>query len=136
MDVHFSFKGNAFKRWYRSQKMGFCLKEALSGTQPLSQGKLLSSCTLISHSKSCSSNKNEFFRAVFRASQMTQWLLRICLPMQETQDTNFRSLGWEEPLEEGMATHSSTLAGESHGQRSLVGYTVHRVAKSWTRLSN
>ena len=24
--------------------------------------------------------------------------------------------------------------GESHGQRSLVGYTVHRVAKSWTRL--
>ena len=24
--------------------------------------------------------------------------------------------------EEGMTTHSSTLAGESHGQRSLVGY--------------
>ena len=26
------------------------------------------------------------------------------------------------PLEKGMATHSSILAGESHGQRSLVGY--------------
>ena len=26
------------------------------------------------------------------------------------------------------------LPGESHGQRSLEGYTVHRVTKSWTRL--
>ena len=32
------------------------------------------------------------------------------------------SLGGEDPLEEGMAAHSSILAGESHGQRSLVGY--------------
>ena len=30
-------------------------------------------------------------------------------------------LGGEDPLEEGMATHSSILAGESHGQRTLVG---------------
>ena len=35
-----------------------------------------------------------------------------------------------------MAPHSSTLAGKSHGQRSLIGYTVHGVAKSWTRLSD
>ena len=33
------------------------------------------------------------------------------------------SLGWEDPLEEGMATHSST--GESHGQRSLAGYSLY-----------
>ena len=26
------------------------------------------------------------------------------------QETRVRSLGWEEPLEEGMATHSSILA--------------------------
>ena len=33
------------------------------------------------------------------------------------------SLGWEDPLEEGMATHSNTHAWENpHGQRSLVGY--------------
>ena len=34
-------------------------------------------------------------------------------------------LGWEDLLEEemGLATHSSVLAGESHGQRSLVGYS-------------
>ena len=30
---------------------------------------------------------------------------------------------WEDPLEEGMATHSSILTGESHGQRSLAGYS-------------
>ena len=27
-----------------------------------------------------------------------------------TQETRARSLGWEDPLEEGMATHSSILA--------------------------
>ena len=32
-------------------------------------------------------------------------------------------MGWEDPLEEGMATQFSILAGESYGQRSLVGYT-------------
>ena len=38
------------------------------------------------------------------------------------QETGVRSLGQEDPLEEGMATHSSMLAGDSHGQRSLEGY--------------
>ena len=33
------------------------------------------------------------------------------------------SLGWEDPLEEKMAAHSNILPGESHGQRSLVGYS-------------
>ena len=44
--------------------------------------------------------------------------------MQEMQETRVRSLGWEYPLEEGMATHSSGLClpGKFHGQRSLVVY--------------
>ena len=33
------------------------------------------------------------------------------------------SLGKDDPLEEGVATHSSILAGESYGQRSLAGYS-------------
>ena len=33
------------------------------------------------------------------------------------------SLSQEESLGEGMETHSSILAGESHGQRSLAGYS-------------
>ena len=32
--------------------------------------------------------------------------------MQETQETEVGSLGWEEPLEKDMATHSSTLSWE------------------------
>ena len=36
------------------------------------------------------------------------------------------SLGQEEPLEKGIATHFSILAGESHGQKSLVGYSPQR----------
>ena len=34
-----------------------------------------------------------------------------------------QSLGQEDLLEEGMTTHFSILAGESHGQRILVGYS-------------
>ena len=40
------------------------------------------------------------------------------------QETQLQSLGQEDPLEKEMATHSSILAGESHGQRSLVGYSL------------
>ena len=34
-----------------------------------------------------------------------------------------RSLGLEDPLEEGMATHSSTCLANPYGQRSLAGYS-------------
>ena len=34
-----------------------------------------------------------------------------------------RSLGQEDPLEEGMATTPVFLPGESHAQRSLAGYS-------------
>ena len=51
---------------------------------------------------------------------MAQRLKRLPL-MQETQ---VRSLGWEDPLEKEMVTHASIfLPGESHGRRSLVGYS-------------
>ena len=32
--------------------------------------------------------------------------------MQETQETPVQFLGWEDPLEEGMATHSNIFAGK------------------------
>ena len=31
--------------------------------------------------------------------------------------------GWEDPLQEDMATYSVFLPGESHGQKSLAGYS-------------
>ena len=52
------------------------------------------------------------------------------------QETQVQSLDWEDPLEKGMAIHPVFLPRESHGQRSLAGYTVHGVAKSQTRLSD
>ena len=39
------------------------------------------------------------------------------------QETQVRHMGWEDPLEKGMAAHSSNLAEEFHAQRSLVGYS-------------
>ena len=40
------------------------------------------------------------------------------------QETRVRSLGWEDPLEKGMVTHSSILTWENpHEQRSLAGYS-------------
>ena len=40
-------------------------------------------------------------------------------------EARVQSLGWEDPLEKEMATHSSTLAWkmDREGQRSLVGYS-------------
>ena len=43
--------------------------------------------------------------------------------MPVTQETWVRSLSQEDPLEKEMTIHSSILAGESHGQRRLVGYS-------------
>ena len=34
-----------------------------------------------------------------------------------------RSLGWEDPLQEGMQPTPVFLPGESHGRRSLAGYS-------------
>ena len=42
--------------------------------------------------------------------------------MQETEEMWVQPLGWDS-LEEDMAAHPVFLPGESHGQRSLVGYS-------------
>ena len=40
------------------------------------------------------------------------------------RETWVQSLGWEDPLEEGIATHFSILAWRIHGKKSLAGYIV------------
>jgi len=52
------------------------------------------------------------------------------------RETWVGSLGWEDPLEEGMATHSSILAWRIPMDRGAWQATVHVVAKSQTRLSD
>ena len=46
------------------------------------------------------------------------FLIKVC-----TFFLDNRSPGWEDPLEKGMATHSSILAWEIHGKTSPVGYS-------------
>ena len=48
------------------------------------------------------------------------------------QETWVQSLGWEDPLEEGMATHSLILARRIPMGRGAWRATVHGVTKSWT----
>ena len=55
--------------------------------------------------------------------------------MQETQETGVRSLGQEDPLEEGLATHSSILAWRIPWTEGVWKATVHGISKSWTQLS-
>jgi len=51
------------------------------------------------------------------------------------QENWVRSLGWEDPLEEGIATHSSVLARRIPMDRGAWLAKVHGVTKGQTRLS-
>ena len=55
--------------------------------------------------------------------------------MQETQEKRVRSLDWEDPLEEEMATHSIILAWKISRTQEPGGRRVHGIAKSPTRLN-
>ena len=67
-------------------------------------------------------------------------MLRVSLVVQTvknlpaTWETWVQSLSWEDPLEEGLATHSSIL-GFPHEQ-GVCRAIVHGVAKSQTPLSD
>jgi len=66
-----------------------------------------------------------FSRRSFQSRRQTRIYYKISLVAQTVkrlptmQETRVQSLGWEDPLEKEMATHSSILP---HGRRSLVGY--------------
>ena len=47
-------------------------------------------------------------------------------------ETWVQALGWQDPLEEGMETHSSILALRIPMDREAWLATVHGFAKSWT----
>ena len=56
--------------------------------------------------------------------------------MQEMQEMQVLLLGQEDPLEKEMATHTSIFAWKIPMDRGAWWATVHRVAKSWTPLSD
>ena len=53
--------------------------------------------------------------------------------MQETQEMQVSSPGWEDPLEKGMPAPPVFMFGETHRQTKLA---VHEVAKSQTQLND
>ena len=78
---------------------------------------------------------NMLSRLVTMASLVAQLVKRL----PAVRETPVQSLGWEDPLEKEMVTHSSTLAWKiPWTERFLRAWqaTVHGVAKSWTQLSH
>ena len=67
-----------------------------------------------------------------RASLVAQTVK--CLP--EVRETQVRSLGWEDPLEKEMATHSSILAWKIPWTEEPGGLQSLGLQKSRTRLSD
>ena len=55
------------------------------------------------------------------------------LAMQEMQETQVRSLGWEDPLKEGMATYSSILTWRIQWTEEPGGLQSVRL-QGWTQL--
>ena len=54
--------------------------------------------------------------------------------MQETQETQVQSLGWEDPLEEENGNPLQYSCLENSMERGAWHATAHRVTKSWTGL--
>ena len=63
-------------------------------------------------------------------SHVAQWVKNL----PAMQESRVWSLCWEDPLEEGMATHSSILALRIPWTEEPGRLIVHRISKSWTWL--
>ena len=86
----------------------------------------------------------EFIRLkwfIYRLLPPISLVAQLIKNLPAMRETWVQSLGWEDPLEKGKATHSSNVAwriqsmdleNSDHG----VHYTVHGVPKSWTWLSD
>ena len=59
-------------------------------------------------------------------------MVQLVKNLPAIRETRVPSLGWEDPLEEGKATHSSIIAWRIPMDRGASKATVHGVAKSWT----
>ena len=68
-------------------------------------------------------------KLLVKRASLVAYMVKIPPAMQETWA---RSLGWEDPLEEGMAIHSSILAWRIPMDRGAWQATVLGVAKSRT----
>ena len=75
-----------------------------------------------------------FFSYMSFLGMFPMTVTKNCLAMQETCRTWVRSLRWEDPLEEEMTTHSSTLAWKilwTEEPGGLQSMESHRVRHDW-----
>ena len=89
------------------------------------------------------SNENVIFIHVNKTCSLKTYAYNWASPVAQSvmnpsamPETWVRSLGWEDPLEKEMATHSVFLPGESRGRKSLVGYSPwgHRESDTTEKL--
>ena len=66
---------------------------------------------------------------------MTSLVAQLVKNLLAMQETWVQFLGWEDPLEEGLATHSSSLAWRIPVDRGAWRATVLGVTKNQTQLS-
>ena len=71
--------------------------------------------------------KNFYLILLHKWASLVSQMVKNLSAMQETW---VQSLGWEDPLEEGMATHSSILVVEAPWTEEPGRLTVHGVAES------
>ena len=74
-----------------------------------------------------------YFNTKVKWASLVAQVVKNLLAMRETW---VQSLGWEDLLEEGMATHSSILAWRIPMDRGACWAAVHGVAKRRTPLSD
>ena len=83
--------------------------------------------------KSPRSNKNPAFNCGSQAlAQGPSLVAQLVKNLPTMQETRVQFLGQEDPLEEGMATHSSVLAWRIPWTEEAWHAAVHGVAKNWT----
>ena len=69
-----------------------------------------------------------------RASQVALVVKNPPANVGDMKDKRVQSLGWEDPLEEGLATHSSILVWRIPWTEESGSLAVHAVIKGWTWL--
>ena len=71
-----------------------------------------------------------------RVHKWASLVVQMVKNLPAMRETWVRSLGWEDALEEGTTTHSSTLAWRIPTDRGAWRATVHGVTESRTRVND
>ena len=90
--------------------------------------------TVTIHSNFGATQNKKSFTVSIVSQSMASLVAQRVKRLPARWETLVQSLGWEDPLEEGMATHSSILPWKIPTDRGASQATVHGVTKSQTGL--